>query len=123
MAPPGSQETLAGRGDAVGLEVQDRNYDTESLERLAKARGGAEFASADGAAQGSPEALGCIVRAFEEPPDGRLARLIAAEFEGRAAYIALYLEGPGAGRPADTAVAWVAAQDDCSILSVTQARI
>jgi hypothetical protein len=49
--------------------------------------------------------------------------LIEAKFEGRPAYIAVYLEGPGAGEPPDTAVVWAAAKDDCTILSFASARI
>ena len=65
----------------------------------------------------------CVSQAFDEQPAGRLARLIQARFEGRDAYIAVYLEGPGANEPPDTAVVWVAAKDDCSILSFASARI
>lgn len=124
-APAAPERALAGDA-AVGLEVQDRNYDSQGLQRLASEATSAtsQFAEeADGAMRGSPQALRCIAQAFERQPTGRLTRLIEADFEGRAAYIALYLEGPGADQPPDTAVAWVAARDDCSILSFAQAQL
>lgn len=107
-------------------EIVDKDYDANDLERLARDTG------SGGAAQGSqPQATAldmsnaarCVSQAFDEQPVGRLARLIQARFEGRAAYIAVYLEGPGASEPADTAVVWVAAKDDCTILSFASARI
>jgi hypothetical protein len=48
--------------------------------------------------------------------------LIEARFEGRAAYIAVYLEGPRVDLP-DLATVWVAATDDCSFLSLAYAKL
>jgi hypothetical protein len=70
-----------------------------------------------------PAAARCVRKAFDEQPAGTLTRLILARFEDRDAYIAVYLEGPGANEPPDTAAVWVAAKDDCSILSFASARI
>jgi anti-sigma factor RsiW len=107
------------------VEVQDVNYDAKGLEELARTT------SSDSAAQiaesaptrDDPTAATCVSRAFDGQPAGRLARLIQARFEGRDAYIAIYLEGPGANEPPDTAAVWVAAKDDCSILSFASARL
>jgi anti-sigma factor RsiW len=114
-----------GAGAGGQIEVVDKNYDAKDLERLARDTG--SETTAQGAA---PEATAldagaarCVSEAFDEQPVGRLARLIQARFEGRAAYIAVYLEGPGAGEPPDTAVVWAAAKDDCTILSFASARI
>jgi anti-sigma factor RsiW len=123
-APGGSAE--AGAGAEVPLEVSDRDYDAEGLERLAREASGdrAAMASSDGVQlNNAPSAFRCVRRAFEEQPAGRLTRLILARFEGRAAYIAVYLEGPGANQPPDSGTVWVAARDDCSILSFAQARL
>jgi anti-sigma factor RsiW len=120
----GAEDAASGRQ----VEIQDRNYDANALEQLASA------AASDSAAQveanasqvtlvADPTAATCVNRAFDERPVGRLARLIEARFEGRAAYIAVYLEGPGANEPPDTAAVWVAAKEDCSILSFASARI
>ena len=125
-----AQETMAG-AEAGGstssrrVELQDMNYDATALEQLARASGAnaAVEANAPQVTSSDPNAARCVRQAFDEQPVGRLARLIQARFEGRDAYIAIYLEGPGANEPPDTAAVWVAAKDDCSILSFASARI
>ena len=116
-----AQDAAAGRQ----VEKLDENYDANGLERLARDTGTAMAAN-----QSAPEttaldtgAAQCVSQAFEDQPVGELARLIEAKFEGRPAYIAVYLEGPGAGEPPDTAVVWAAAKDDCTVLSFASARI
>ena len=114
-----------GAAFAHQVEIQDRNYDAKELVRLARAAtldSGAVEAQPQ-VTSDDPTAAACVSRAFDEQPVGRLARLIQARFEGRDAYIAVYLEGPGANEPPDTAAVWVAAKDDCSILSFASARI
>jgi hypothetical protein len=117
------QDPISGRE----VEVQDVNYGPEGLERLARGArtDAAQIVEAPpNAALADPvDAARCVSQAFDEQPVGRLARLIQAKFEGRAAYIAVYLEGPGADEPPDTAVVWVASKDDCTILSFASARI
>ena len=133
-SPEDSQGTLAAgeqAEDAVSggqVELRDENYDATELEQLARAAGAgqaAQLAEADAppATRSDPAAARCIRRAFEQQPAGTLTRLILAKFEGRDAYIAVYLEGPGANEPPDTAAVWAAAKDDCSILSFASARI
>ncbi len=128
-----SRETMAAGAQAEDasspdqVEVQDVNYDATELEQLARA-GGADPAAlveadAPETTRADPAAARCVRRAFDEQPVGHLTRLILAKFEGRDAYIAVYLEGPGANEPADTAAVWVAAKDDCSVLSFASARI
>ena len=115
-----------GAGSERQVEVQDRNYDATELEQLARAvslDSAAVEANSSQATVDDPAAATCVSQAFDEQPVGRLARLIQARFEGRDAYIAVYLEGPGANEPPDTAAVWVAAKDDCSILSFASARI
>jgi anti-sigma factor RsiW len=116
-----------GAAPGVPLEVrEDVNYGERDLVRLATA------ATRDVASLSSPgtdatsvedaeEASDCIAEAFEGQPSDRLVRLIRARFGGRPAYLAVYLEGPGAGQEDDTAVVWVAAVDDCTVLSFAQA--
>jgi anti-sigma factor RsiW len=127
-----AERSMTAAGDAAGIvserpvEIQDRNYDAKGLEQLARTAGTGSAKPADAnQPQATPDdvAARCVSRAFDEQPVGRLARLIQARFEGREAYIAVYLEGPGANEPPDTAVVWVAAKDDCSILSFASARI
>jgi len=119
----GAEAQDAGAGRQV--EKLDENYDAKELERLAR-----DTSSAMAAQQPAPQttaldtgAAQCVSQAFAKQPVGELARLIEAKFEGRPAYIAVYLEGPGAGEPPDTAVVWAAAKDDCTILSFASARI
>jgi hypothetical protein len=112
-------------GVEVPLEMQDEDYDAQDLERLARdpEAGRAAALATDPESGGSPAAFRCVTMAFAGQPDGRLARLIQARFEGRQAYLAVYLEGPGAGQPPDTGAVWVAARDECTILSFAQARL
>jgi hypothetical protein len=109
------------------VELQDENYDATELEQLARAAGADPAAEAGVAnatqTRADPAAARCVRRAFDEQPAGKLTRLILAKFEGRDAYIAVYLEGPGANEPPDTAAVWAAAKEDCSILSFASARI
>ncbi|MGI8617320.1 MAG: hypothetical protein ACR2L4_11180, partial [Actinomycetota bacterium] len=126
-----SQGTMAAEPaeDVAGgqVELQDENYDATELEQLARAAGAdpsAQAVEANAPQTGAdPAAARCVRRAFDEQPAGTLTRLIHARFEGREAYIAVYLEGPGANEPVDTAAVWVAARDDCTILSFASARI
>jgi hypothetical protein len=122
----GSGVGTASAEDAVAVEEQDDvDYQQDDLAALASGadeRGpGAESVALDAGA--SRHASACVTRAFEQQPSGRIVRLIRARFEGRRAYVAVYLEGPGADEQPDTATVWVAALDDCSILSFAQARI
>jgi len=127
----GTTAAGAEAADAVSggeVEVRDENYDAEELEQLARAAGvdPAEQIAEAGATRttrADPAAARCVRKAFDEQPVGTLTRLILATFEDRDAYIAVYLEGPGANEPPDTAAVWVAAKDDCSILSFASARI
>jgi anti-sigma factor RsiW len=60
-------------------------------------------------------ALECL-RASQAPvdePSYRLVRLIEARFGGRPAYLAVFLQSPGAGQPPDHSVVWVAAKETC----------
>ena len=119
-----SEETAGAGADRQVVEVQDADYDAKGLEELARATGSDAAAVEAGApTRDDPTAARCVRRAFDGQPVGGLARLIQARFEGRDAYIAISLEGPGANEPADTAAVWVAAKDDCSILSFASARI
>ena len=112
----------------VGVDEEDTNYDGQALEELAESEGSralsATFAGAEGAASGNANAaVRCVARAFNDLPVGQLTRLIRARFEGEEAYIAVYLEGPGAGQPPDTVAVWAASSKDCTILSFASARI
>jgi anti-sigma factor RsiW len=131
------RDTEAGKLHAAsGIEIQHQNYDNTSLTELITSVA-AEDSSAGGAAVGTAaapapsttgsqaqvdKALACIVQSAPGET-GDLQRLIRARFQGTPAYLALFTEGPGAGQPADTAIIWVFAVDDCRILSSSLAQL
>ena len=124
-----SAETAPTTAEGVVVGVEDTNYDAQALQDLARSEtrasrevttNGAEDAAAFG---NHDAAVRCVSRAFGNQQAGRLTRLIRARFEGEEAYIAVYLEGPGADQPPDTVAVWAASSDDCTILSFASARI
>jgi hypothetical protein len=71
---------------------------------------------------GPGPALACLRAAgapVDEPRD-TLVRLIEAEYERTPAYIAVFLEGPGADQAPDRVVIWVISTADCQILNLLQ---
>jgi anti-sigma factor RsiW len=120
-APTAAEEVVVG--------VEDKDYDGPALEDLAESetRRSLGASSTDGredALFGNQDAaVRCVSRAFGNQQTGRLTRLIRARFEGEEAYIAVYLEGPGADQPPDTVAVWAASSEDCTILSFASARI
>ena len=122
------------------LEIVSTDFDADSLQAEAQTSA-SRFADAtsdqEGAAVASPaaategktagaapsaEALRCLRTAFDGFP-GDPVRLVEASFEDTPAYLAFVLEGPGADQPADQMTVWVAARDDCSIVSLTSVRL
>ena len=136
-----ADQALPAAPDArdLRLEVVSTDFDADSLQAEAQTSA-ARYADAtsdpqEGAALASPagatktegaarssEALRCLRTAFEGFP-GDPVRLVEASFEGTPAYLAFVLEGPGADQPADQMTVWVAARDDCSIVSLTSVRL
>jgi hypothetical protein len=115
---------------AVRLRREDLDYDQAVLEDLAaQQQRTAPVAAAEDSSgpatlsSATRDAARCVRQAFDGQPTGRLIRMIEATFDGRDAYIAVYLEGPGAGQPPDTAAVYVASRDDCQLLSFAAARI
>lgn len=126
---PGTEAALSG---AVPLELQpSADYDAIKLERLADSsaqRAGSDTALAapsvkDASAAQAEDAAVCLAKPGGLTGDDRLVRLIQATFQGRPAYVGVYLENPGAGQPADRIVIWVVARRDCSILSFSSKRL
>ena len=126
-----SAEVQAAQGgtranDDVAFAVENKNYDEKALQQLVSSSADAassEQAPLAGAARTDPAAVRCVEKAVPDEATGRLSRVIQARFQRRAAYIGLYLEGPGAGQQPDLVAAWVAARDDCSFLSAAFAKI
>jgi hypothetical protein len=116
-----------------GLEEQQGvNYDQEGVRAVARDSAtalkdetpapAAEMAPTNGgtltfAAPG--RAISCLRQSGAPVGDPRdtLIRLIEAEFDGTPAYIAAFLESPGADQPPDKVLIWVAAIDGCDFLS------
>ena len=124
----GSAEASFPLAGDVEYRRDERDYDADALQDLARsASAPRSHASTDagGAALAgdTTAAIGCVTRAFENQQTGRLTQLIEARFEGEEAYIAVYLEGPGAGEPPDTVAVWAASSKECTVLSYASARI
>jgi hypothetical protein len=131
---PGAVEVAPRAAETV--EVLDVDLDTAQVQALALGyRAGAEGVEFDTGATGpsgsvaasdpvGPEdALGCLRGAVPELDGQEPVRMIAARFEGTPAYLGIFLSGPGAGQPADTATVWVVSRVGCEILSSTQASL
>ncbi|HET9672878.1 MAG TPA: zf-HC2 domain-containing protein [Actinomycetota bacterium] len=127
VALPGATESTldaAGAAAVPALEESDRNYREQDLTALVSDVTALRASSAPAVATSSGEAAAdCVGRALTEAPPGALVRLIHARFAGTDAYLAVYLEGPGAGEAPDTAVVWVISVEDCAILSFAQAQL
>jgi anti-sigma factor RsiW len=118
----------------VPMQIQQVDYGKDALTALVTAADAAATASpvptgafgSEQAKAGTPaqarRAEACLRTAFEDVP-GTLVRLIEAPFDGKAAYIGLYAEGPGAGQPADTVVARAASVRTCTPLSIAKADL
>lgn len=123
-------EVGAALGALPGLERQRGvSYDDAGIGSLARtAAEGAESAATpdEAVTYAAPDtALGCLRRSgapLDEPGD-LLVRLIEAGYLGTPAYVAVFLEGPGAGQPPDHVVVWVAAIEDCRILTTASQRL
>jgi hypothetical protein len=125
-AAPTRAPSMEAALGAVPLEIQpNADFDVIKLERLADSsalRAGSDttlFAPSvkDGSAAQAEGAAACLAKPGGLTGQDRLVRLIQAKFQGRPAYVGVYLESPEAGQPADRIVIWVVARSDCSILS------
>lgn len=124
----GSQEAGTFSAEDVTTSVQDRDYSEEDLQQLASSSRSEALSSGQKDTPTSEivdpaAAVRCVARATQEGATGRLTRLIQARFEGRDAYIAVYLEGPGADQSQGLVALWVAARDNCSLLSLAFSQI
>ena len=134
-----AQSTAGGAREGAALvaadaiEIRHVNYDNSSLTQLTASyqsdtSGGgvagaqAPAAQAFGSQAQTDKALACVAKSAPGQ-GGDLRNLIRARFEGTPAYLAVFLEGPGAGQPTDTVTVWVFATEDCSILSFSSAQL
>ena len=105
------------RDSAVELKEETTAPGAATPDTEAEAPGVATEAALTFAAPG--RAITCLERSGAPVGDERdtVLRLIEAEFDGTPAYIAAFLESPGADQPPDKILIWVAAVDDCRFLS------
>lgn len=116
-----------GLEDQTGVDYDDAGVLALAQDSVALVLGEAAPTTADGATtRATDDALGCIEASgaptVDDPRD-TLIRLLAAEYQGTPAYIAVYAEGPGAGQPADRIVIWGVDQQTCSILTTASLKI
>jgi hypothetical protein len=125
-AAPGVEASAGG----IHLEMQPGvDYDASKLEALA----GAASHSLDQQALLGPNmkalsgeaatAEACLAEPGGLTARDRLVRLIQATYQGKPAYLGVYLETPKGGGRADRVVIWVVAKDGCTILSFASKRI
>ncbi|MEP7032350.1 MAG: zf-HC2 domain-containing protein [Actinomycetota bacterium] len=117
----------------VGLERRNQDYNADSVQALAKSAASATKESASAADSGSTEsalaaagdrALGCLKQSGAEfSASSTLVELIEAKFQGTPAYLGVFIQSPGADQPADHAVVWIVAKQDCSLLTAASQRI
>jgi hypothetical protein len=138
-AEAGGEAPAAATAEAMAPALQDQanvNYDADGVRSLAEDAAAAERTTLDAGATGATGAdEGGIAAEFAAGPDAALAclresgaplddlnatltRLIQARYERTPAYLAVFLQSPGAEQPADHAVVWVVARDDCRILTI-----
>lgn len=125
-------------GGPVRLQVDDTDYDDVTLGEVATGVTAALNADSTAATEVGAEgtaaseqrfvgsatrkAVDCLNRAFPRYP-GEIAQVRQATFEGAPAYLAIVLETVQNGAPTDSVSIWVAAIEDCSILSITSKRL
>jgi len=114
----------------VGLEQRNVNYDTDSVQALAKSAAKETFSASDSGATeaalaaASDVAIGCLQRSGAEfSSSSRLVELIDARYRDTPAYLGVFVQSPGANKPADHAVVWIVAKQDCSFLSAASQQI
>jgi len=125
-------------GGPVRLQVEDTDYDDVTLGEVATGVTAALSADSTAATEVGAEgtaasdqrfvgsatrkAVACLNKAFPRFP-GKIVQVRQATFEGVPAYLAIVLETVQNGAPADAVSIWVAAIEDCSILTITSNRL
>lgn len=132
----GGAERAAATASPTGppvLELQHANYDQASLQALglsfdaatrfspnvpagaqAETSASAPLPSGAPSPAGTADALACVQEAWSALRQDPV-RLIAARFEGKPAYLAVYLQGPGAGEPPDLVTVTVTWAGTCRV--------
>jgi anti-sigma factor ChrR (cupin superfamily) len=125
-----AQDTMKGAAASpVPVEVQKIDYTETTVEQLATSFAPSEItvgALPSGAGlERSTAVVACVSKGVGDglTANDSLARLIDASFHGTPAYLAVFLQSPGADQPPAKVVVWIVAKSDCSFLSYAFKRI
>jgi len=109
------------------LEVLDEDLDERDLRRLARetAKIAPAIPEASYASGGAPDdAIACLVASGAAMDDRDvLVRVLEARYLSTPAYIGVFHEGPGGGRPPERVVVWVVDTAACAILTLLSQNI
>ena len=144
LAAGGPEALEVATEGPVRLQLDETDYDTSAVQGFATAltasltAGAADAAGpaevgAEATSAGAPNgarfapgrtrmAVACLRKAFPDFP-GEIVQVREAAFEGEPAFLGVVLETPEAGMPPEFLSIWVAAIDDCSVLSVASDRV
>jgi anti-sigma factor RsiW len=125
-----AQDTMkGGEASPVPVEFQKIDYTETTVEQLASSFAPSVImagASPSGASlERSTAAVACVSKGVGDglTANDSLVRLIDASFHGTPAYLAVFLQTPGADQPPAKVVVWIVAKSDCSFLSYAFKRI
>ena len=144
LAASGPEALELATEGPVRLQLDETDYDTSAVQGFATAltaslnagaadAAGPADAGAEASSAGAPNgarfapgrtrmAVACLRKAFPNFP-GEIVQVRQATFEGEPAFLGVVLEGPGAGMTPTLLSIWVAAVEDCSVLSVASDRV
>jgi Putative zinc-finger len=119
----------AARAPTVTIEHRSTNFDDPALAKLATDTAANVGTSALGSASdqatqpsATRTALTCVGKGAQLEPQDVLVRLIAARFDAKPAYIAVYVTGPTSSQPPKSVLVWVVNSQTCSFASFTSKR-
>lgn len=125
-----AQDSMKGADvSPVPVEVQKIDYTETTVEQLASSFAPNEItAGAPPSGAGLERSTAVVTCVSNGVGDGltsndSLVRLIDASFHGTPAYLAVFLQSPGADQPPAKVVVWIVAKSDCSFLSYAFKRI
>ncbi len=123
-------DTMKGaEASPVPVEVQKIDYTETTVEQLASSFAPSEITAGalpSGAGlERSTAVVACVSKGVGDglTANDSLVRLIDASFHGTPAYLAVFLQSPGADQPPAKVVVWIVAKSDCSFLSYAFKRI
>lgn len=142
-AVPGAQDALDAKlSSGVRLEQQAQNYKADDIQQLlernasrfvgARVPAATSFGAMSTSTAGylarvegadAKAAFTCVSSQVTSPRADALVELIQAEYEGAPAYLAVFVESPAPGKPANEVIAWVVRKDGCTIANFAYRRL